>query len=362
MSTFKQSVPDSLQTNCKSCGGIVQYSPADENLKCIYCGMITELNKTAAEIKGNDFYYWKDKADDNESDEIIEAAEIKCRQCGATTTLPSNTSGADCAFCGTPLILNEAHIKKFWQPEYLLPFVVTQKKSAEYFKKWLSKKWFLPNKLKYSTVVTEAFKGVYMPFWTYDANTRTDYTGQRGENRTVTGRNSKGEIVESTVTDWYTAIGSVNVEFNDVVVPASHSLPPSIINRLTNWDMMNCVPYQKEYLAGFTTEIYQRDFRDAVNDARQKMNIVIENSVREDIGGDSQRIFTRNTQFNDLKFKLLLFPVWISAFKFNNKLYQFVINGRTGSVIGKYPKSTMKIIRFIALLIAAVAALFAILS
>lgn len=340
----------------------MHYSPADENLKCIYCGMIAELNKTTAEIKGNDFYYWKDKADKYEYDEITEVAEISCRQCGATTTLPPGTSGCECAFCGTPLILDEAHIKKFWQPEYLLPFVITKKKAAEYFKKWLSKKWFLPNKLKKSAVVTESFKGVYLPFWTYDADTHTDYTGQRGEERTVSSRNSKGEIEESTITDWYAAYGSVDVKFNDVVVPASRSLPPSIINRLTNWDIMNCVPYQKEFLAGFTTGIYQRGFTDAVGDAKKKMHTVIEDSIREDIGGDSQRIFTRNTQFNELRFKLILMPLWISAFRFNHKLYQFVVNGRTGTVIGKYPKSTIKIIWFIALVIALIATLITILS
>lgn len=357
MNEIKQPITDALQTKCKSCGGIMQYSPADGDLKCLYCGYVGGLDKTPVKIKENDFEHWNNRANENTEEEVVEIPEIKCRQCGATTTLPENTSGAKCAFCGTPLIMNEASVKRFWQPEYLLPFKVTEKAGKENFKKWLGKKWFLPSRLKKNGVSTDSFKGVYLPFWTYDANTNTVYTGRRGENRTETSRNSKGEEVRRTVTDWYNTSGNVKVDFDDIVVPASKTLPNSIMNRLTNWDMMNCVGYKKEFLAGFITEIYQRDFREAIEDAKEKMNSVIDDTIRADIGGDKQQITSSNTQFNNVKFKHLLLPVWISAFKFNNKVYQFVINGRTGQVIGQYPIDKTKIVMLIITIIAVIAAL-----
>ena len=106
-------ITDALQTKCRACGGYMQYSPAAENLKCLYCGVITDLDKTAAIIEENDFLYWKDRADESAGDDMVETTEIKCRQCGANTTLPPNVSGAKCAFCGTPLIMNEATVKRF---------------------------------------------------------------------------------------------------------------------------------------------------------------------------------------------------------------------------------------------------------
>lgn len=357
MNINTQPITDVLQTKCKSCGGFMQYSPADEDLKCIYCGYTGGLDKTPVEIEENDFEYWKNRADESIDEEVVEIPEIKCRQCGATTTLPENTSAAKCAFCGTPLIMNEASVKRFWQPEYLLPFKVTEKGSNENFKRWLGKKWFLPSQLKKSGVSTDRFKGVYLPFWTYDANTYTVYTGKRGENRTEVSRNNKGEEVRRTVTDWYNTSGSVEVFFDDIVVPASKTLPDSIMNRLTNWDMMNCVGYKKEFLAGFITEIYQRDFREAIGDAKDKMDSVIEDTIKADIGGDKQKITSSSTQYNNVKFKHLLLPVWISAFKFNNKVYQFVVNGRTGQVIGQYPKDKVKIIMLVIAIIAVIAAL-----
>lgn len=165
MNEIKQPITDALQTKCKSCGGIMQYSPADEDLKCMYCGHSAELDHTAAEIEENDFMHWKDRADESSEEQTVEVTEIKCRQCGATTTLAPNISAAKCVFCSTPLILNEASVKRFWQPEYLLPFKITEKESGENFKKWLGKKWFLPSQLKKGGVNTDMFKGVYLPFW-----------------------------------------------------------------------------------------------------------------------------------------------------------------------------------------------------
>ena len=358
MDSYTQPITDALQTKCKACGGMMQYSPSAENLKCLYCGSITELDKTAAEIVENDFLYWKDRADESTNDDMVEASEIKCRQCGATTSLPPNVSGAKCTFCGTPLIMNEATIKRFWQPNYLLPFKISDKEGGKNFTNWISKKWLAPSKLRKSAVSFNIFKGVYLPFWTYDANTHTNYTGERGVNRKEKFKNNKGEMKERIVTDWYAASGNVSVVFDDVLVPASKTLPASIANRLTNWDMANCIAFRKEFLAGFVTELYQRDFRESLNDAKKKMEPVIDNAIRKNIGGDKQRINSKKIEYNDLKFKHLLLPVWISAFRFNNKLYQFVVNGRTGQVIGEYPKSWTKILMLALAIIAVLTGLF----
>ena len=353
-----QPVTDALQTKCGACGGFMEYSPAAENLKCKYCGSITELDKTAAEIVENDFLHWKDRADESAGDDMVEAAEIRCRQCGATTLLSPNVSGGKCAFCGTPLIMNEATVKRFWQPNYLLPFKVTDRQGGKNFASWLSNKWLAPSKLKKSAVSFDAFKGVYLPFWTYNANTRTFYNGERGTDRKEQFKNNKDVIQERTVTDWCAASGNVNVIFDDVLVPASKTLSSPIAGRLTNWDLANCVAFRKEFLAGFITELYQRDFRESLDDAKKIMDKTIDNAIRKDIGGDKQRIHSKNTEYNDLKFKHLLLPVWISAFKFNDKLYQFVVNGRTGQVIGDYPKSTAKIVMIVLGIIAVITALW----
>ena len=64
---------------------------------------------------------------------------------------------------------------------------------------------------------------------------------------------------------------------------------------------------------------------------------------RFDIGGDQQRIHDIDTTISDVTFKHILLPVWLAAYKYNNKTYRFVVNGRTGRVQGERPWSAIKI-------------------
>ena len=353
-------INNAFQTKCSQCGGAVTYSPEAENLKCPYCGAVTEVDKTPVTPTENDFNQWKDKAREapEQSSETAVSTQIKCRGCGANTIFDPNTSGAKCAFCGTPLVMEEAQVNRFWKPEYLLPFKVGEQQCTQNFNKWLSGKFFLPNNIKKAGTNHKKFKGVYLPYWTYDANTSTVYTGERGVHRTITEKDQNGKPVTRTVTDWYPAAGKVDLVFDDVMIPATDTVPGNLLGGLKAWDMENVVPYKKEFLAGFITELYKEDFVQAYPKAQDWMEERIMEAVREDIGGSEQRIISHSSRFDDLKFKHLLLPIWISAFQYNGKTYQFIVNGRTGAVSGQYPKSALKIALVVLAVIAVIVALY----
>lgn len=355
---MQDNVSSAFQTKCKSCGGITNYSPESGNLRCKYCGAEEELDKTPAELIENDYLEWEQRLNDGSSEQtdvMTSATEVKCQQCGATTTLEPDTSASNCAFCGTPLILETSEVKRFWHPEYVLPFQISEKVCRSNFGKWLKGKWFIPSALKKAGATPDKFKGVYLPFWTYDANTFTDYRGERGETREET-RGSGNDKEKRTVTDWYEVNGVVDVAFNDIVIPASDSLSPNLASPLSRyWDMQNSVAYRPEFLSGFITELYKEDFVACLPKAKIVMKETIESDIREQIGGDKQKIHSMDIDYSDIKFKHLLMPVWISSFKYGGKVYQFVVNGRTGHVVGRYPKSTAKILAFVAAIIAMIA-------
>lgn len=349
---------DSLQTKCQACGGLVEYSPSEESLKCIFCGNSTELDLKPVEVIENDFDYWKDKSDEDMQNSAPEVPEIRCKQCGAVTTLSPNTSSAKCSFCDTPLILDEAVIKRFWKPEYILPFRIAKNKCSNIFKDWLGRRWFMPNAVKKMGIIPDKFNGLYIPFWTYDAASNTEYLGQRGDNYEEEYSDEKGETHTRTYTDWTSVSGSVSVDFDDVTVPATDTLPEHILNNLTEWDSENLLNFRKEFLAGFVTEIYKTDFKEGLEKAKKKMESEILSEIRKDIGGDKQTISSYNIDYFNIKFKHLLLPLWISAFKYKDKLYQFVINGRSGKVTGKYPLSATKITATVLLLLAVILVLW----
>jgi len=230
-----------------------------------------------------------------------------------------------------------------------LPFAIDSKKSIEDFRKWLNDLWFAPNDLKKYAGNPDKLNGMYMPYWTYDSDTTSNYTGARGINRTETEEitvNGKTETETRIVTDWYPCSGYVNNKFDDVLVLASNSLPEKYANALEPWDLANLTDYNTKFLTGFRSEMYQVDIKTGFEKAKVRMDGDIRKTVNADIGGDLQEITSLSTRYDNITFKHILLPVWISAFKYKDKVYHFMINGRTGEVQGERPWSWIKITLF----------------
>ncbi|MDR3267424.1 MAG: hypothetical protein LBT24_07650, partial [Tannerella sp.] len=324
---------DTQQGKCPSCGGILAYSPEREMLHCNYCGTDVTLDLTPADVKENDFIEWSQRPEMMCKAETV-VAEVACGQCGARTTFPENTTSFTCAFCGTPIVLNMSVQRRAWKPEYLLPFRIGKKVCNDRFKNWASSRWFAPSGFAKQLSAQERMKGVYLPYWTYDADTQTIYSGEKGINRQVNS-NVNGKIVSRTVTDWYPVSGRLRHQFDDVLVPASDSIPSDIAGVLTNWDRKNYVDYNEQFVKGFLTELYKKDFKECYGNAKKQMESYISAAVRSEIGGSQQRIHRKETSYSNIKFKLVLLPVWLSAYRYKAKSYLFAINGRTGQVVGQ---------------------------
>ena len=51
-------------------------------------------------------------------------------------------------------------------------------------------------------------------------------------------------------------------------------------------------------------------------------------------------------QFGQEKFKHILLPIWIASYRYNDKVFRFLINGQNGQVQGEAPYSWVKIFFF----------------
>ncbi len=335
---------------CKSCGAILKFAPGTNTLQCEYCGHENEIivSKEAEPIVELDFYANINNESSSNKD-TQQLSTVKCTGCGAEATLKPNVTADECAFCGTALVLKNASITTLIKPKSVLPFKVDKKQAGESFMKWLGTLWFAPGDLrKYAT--TDKLNGMYIPYWTYDTKTETDYSGERGVDRYETEYYTtveNGRTVEKsrtvTVTDWYSASGDVRDEFDDVLVNASNSLPREYVEALEPWDLESLAPFNENYLAGFRSESYQIGLKDGFEMAKDKMQNTIDNSIRADIGGDHQRIHSKNTTYNNITFKHTLLPLWISSYKYRDKSFRFLINARTGETKGDRPYSKGKI-------------------
>ncbi|MDF7801908.1 hypothetical protein P4C99_20700 [Pontiellaceae bacterium B1224] len=342
---------------CTSCGADLSYKPGTTSLACQYCGAENEIPQIDENIEELDFVaYLNEKAGKEES---ISATFVKCDCCGASCTLEPNVTASDCPYCSSPLVLEQAHDESIIQPKSLLPFKLGKDEALTAFKGWVKKRWFAPNDLKKAALNFDHFKGVYIPYWTYDTDTASSYVGQRGDHYYVnesytTTENGKSVTKTRRVrkTRWTFTSGHVRKSFDDILVVATQSLPKNCIEELEPWDLDNLVPFEKSYLSGFISEKYQVDLADGFDRAKQIADDEIRKLVRRDIGGDEQRISHVNTQHNNITFKHLLLPTFVCAYRFKDKLYRFLVNGRTGEVQGERPWSWIKITALVLAIVA----------
>ena len=330
---------------CDTCGADMRFAPGEGQLVCDHCGNTEKLEQAgfaAAPIHEMDFRAALADLPDQETEERRVSS---CPNCGAEIEFDPDIHAVECPFCATPVVIGTGS-QRYIKPRGLLPFGLTEAEARSAMTNWLGSLWFAPNGLKDYARKGRKLDGIYVPYWTYDADTQSDYRGERGtvyyETRTVR-RNGKTGQQRVQKVRWRSVSGHVARWFDDVLVLGSRSLPKRFTDGLQPWDLSALEPYRPEYLAGFRAEGYTVTLEDGWSDARDQIDRVIERDVKFDIGGDRQRIHDIRTAVSDVTFKHVLLPVWLAAYKYRGRTFRFVVNGRTGRVQGERPWSVWKI-------------------
>ena len=331
---------------CDNCGSDLRFDPGTHQLVCDHCGNTQPIEGGSASpgaLRELDFR--AAIANQLSEAEIEETRSVTCPNCGATFEFNADVHAAECPFCATPVVTDTGthrHIK----PRGLLPFALDEGAARKALTDWLGSLWFAPGGLTDYARKGRKMNGIYVPYWTFDADTKSSYSGARGthyyENHTVI-RDGKRETVRVQKTRWHNVSGRVARFFDDVLVLASRSLPKRYTDGLEPWDLSALEPYKPQYLAGFRAEAYQVELEEGFTEARGYIDRMILRDVRYDIGGDDQRVHNVDTQIGAVTFKHILLPVWMAAYKYNGRTFRFVVNGRTGRVQGERPYSAWKI-------------------
>jgi len=332
---------------CQQCGAQLEFQPGTNELSCTHCGHNHQIRISGNPIHEYNYHSTLHHLPQGAEDTIV--ITVDCKSCSAEFEFNADIHADECPFCGSQIVVNTGE-HKIIQPESLLPFNITSRQAQDHYKDWLKRLWFAPNKLKKYARKERKLRGMYVPYWTYDCYTKTHYRGQRGDTYTEPKRTSviidgKRKIQTRMVTKirWRNVNGEVERDFDDVLVYATNSLPRSMARELAPWDLWKLTPYQDEFLSGFQSEIYKINLDQGFEIAKERMHSTISQDIRLDIGGDHQRINATHTEYSKITFKHILLPFWIAGFRFRNKTYQFIVNGRTGEVQGDRPYSWIKI-------------------
>ncbi|MBA2620092.1 MAG: hypothetical protein H0U87_02715 [Acidobacteria bacterium] len=337
---------------CPSCGANMVFNPQNGRLTCPYCQHTEEI-KAVGTIEENSYEKFLREGALNLQKMATDAMQVSCSSCGAVVNFTPPETARNCDFCGAKIVAQAKSADPLIAPEGVLPFVVVPKQATANFNVWVKSLWFAPSKLK-DFARPEKISSIYIPYWTYDAFARSDYAGERGEHYYTTEHYTENGVQKSRQvrhTNWYQASGTVQRQFDDLSVPATKSLPQKHLDALEPWDFVELKSYEPAFLSGHKAQTYQIALDEGFEIFKTHAANIILSDAMQDIGGDEQRVHDVSTRYANTTFKHLLLPIYAGAYRFNNKTFQIVVNGRTGEVQGERPFSWLKIALFVLFLI-----------
>ena len=377
-----ESTPEHAKTYpCPQCNAELVYSATKQRMVCHFCGYeapVTEagsmtsvhtrtmVDEAAVEMIGE-----HDLAEGLESAALesgwgTDTRTLKCSSCNAVITVEPNVTATVCPFCGSHQVLAQEDSKRVIQPESLIPFEVDQRTAVTKFRTWLGKGWFRPNAVRRIARHAEAhLQGVYVPFWTFDAETSSTWQAEAGHYYQHTERYSvivdgkpQARTRQVQRIRWRPASGTRQDAFDDVLVFATRSIDEQILEKIYPFDTGELVPYRPQYLAGWRAEAYQIGLQEAWKLGQEIISDRARSACASDIPGDTYRNLRVQTRFQDTTFKHVLLPIWIASYRYQQKVYHFLVNGQTGKVKGEAPISWWKVALAVLIVLALLAVVY----
>jgi len=326
----------------------MRFSPEKQQLSCDHCGNTQPIpfTKNKLEERPLNGYQVENQRLPNAPTE--EKQVFECPNCGARTTVSADVPTITCAFCGTKNVNPEARKTRLIEPAGVLPFRISREQAIERFKSWVGDDLLAPSDLK-AGAQPDNFRGIYIPFWTFDAQAYSNWQGDAGFYYyvTVPVPDGKGGTVnqQEQRIRWEPRSGSHSGFYDDILIMASKQLvgQENTVAEASSYNLTDVVDYDPRFLLGWDAEVYSIDLPDSARQAEATIRAREENACASELGGNVQRSLRVSTQLSNQTFKHILLPLWICAYVYNGKAYRFLVNGQTGQIVGERPKSAWKI-------------------
>lgn len=335
----------------------MEFDVKTQSLKCPNCDTQVNIVNDKKKIIEHEF---NKRVAKTIAVEEKQTSTMECKGCGAKVEVSPDCTATECPYCGAKYVLAEKQEAAI-VPDGIVPFKIDKHKVQETFNKWINRRWLAPGKLKH-LYESGKIQGVYIPYWTFDADVVCDYSAEGGKHRKVEVKKDDGTTETRTETDWYNTHGRVKEFFDDVQVRGSKNLKDSLLKGIEPYDTKKkLVSYSPEYLSGYGAECYTVSLEDAHREANNIMETELRELARKDVRKhyDEVRNVRIAPEYRDETYKHILIPVYSTAFTYANKNYTVLVNGQTGKIKGSYPKSPVKIGIIVAIIAAIVALLIA---
>ncbi len=340
-----------VDNKCESCGNTMVFSPSHQALRCEHCGNVNPIPNMA--LAGKKAYSPQVQVLKNVSRDGM----YECASCGAKTRTDGMVSGL-CPYCGAHST-KQLHESIDYTPDAIVPFKITKDEAKRRYKEWLKTRKFVPNKLQHGAKINK-MEGTYIPVWEYDFDVNTNYSGVGIEKheRTST-RIVNGQAVQYTETyeTRHPFSGSRFDSFVNCIESGTSVINQRELTELGNFGLETLKVYDTAYLVGYLSSTFDIDVHKGFDYIKSEAKNSISDRIEDAYDYDDIEDLNLKSTFSNIKWRYIYLPVYICNFMFNRKQYRFLVNGHTGYVKGKVPRSGWKIAGLVLGILAVVGAI-----
>ena len=322
---------------CPCCGGAIAFDSATQKMKCPYCDSEFEMEALKAydnELNNQqeDNMQWDTQAGSQWGEgETTGLGTYSCKSCGGEIVGDETTAATSCPYCGNPVVFM-GQFSGDLKPDYVIPFKLDKKAAKESLLKHYKGKILLPKAFKDQNHIDE-IKGVYVPFWLFeaDANAHIRYKATKV-------RRWSDSSYRYTETSYFAVVRGGNIGFERVPVDGSSKMPDDLMESIEPFNFNEATDFQTAYLAGYLADKYDVDATESIDRANTRIKRSVEESFLKTVKG-FDTVVPENTFVNlsNGQAKYALYPVWLLNTSWQGKNYLFAMNGQTGKFVGDLP-------------------------
>lgn len=328
---------DLQEFKCPCCGGSIEFNSDTQKMQCPYCD--TEFDVDAlkgyedeSKIDTPDEMEWETSAGTQWQEGETDGLRVYvCKSCGGEIVGDETLGATSCPYCDNPVVMT-GQFSGSLKPDYVIPFKKDKEDAKKAMRQHTKGKRLVPKVFKDENHIDE-IKGVYVPFWLFDADADANIRYKATKTHTWSDSN-----YYYTRTSFFAVHRSGSIGFERVPVDGSTKMADDLMESIEPYDFADAVDFKTAYLSGYLADKYDVDADDSITRANQRIKNSTEQAFAETVNGYSSVIPESSTiKLSSGKAKYALYPVWLLNTNWKGQKYVFAMNGQTGKFVGNLP-------------------------
>lgn len=322
---------------CPRCRAGLGFDPTSGKFVCHYCDGIFSKEEMEILIQKEDAKQEDLQSPGAENTKMLANMQLfSCPSCGAEIMTDAYTTAGRCVYCGNNAVIG-SRLQGAYAPDYMIPFELSKEEAIQTYKKELKAFPYAPNIFRKNATL-EKITGVYIPAWLYSGMAQVDMLGEGKINYSTSGYKCTEHV-----TEYYEVMRQGDLNFEKVPIDASQKMDDHLMQAIEPYPYHEIRPFDMSFLSGFLADRFDEDANRRMDLAKKRIYYAVDSITRADCKEYSSLSYKKfDVEIKNMEYSYAYLPVWLLNVRFNNKLYYYAINGKTGKFAGSFPISKAK--------------------